>query len=229
MIVVCISDLKSLIKGKQYQSDALDNRRISIKDLGFYDKKHFKTLDGKDLPNTTFNNRKSYRLNIDDLKKGDVLICITDKYKTYVESGKYKIEYIETKIKKELDRFKNVFSYDSYYIKFEGINTKLKFSHNTKYSFRKYTNQEHRDVKINSLIHNKKEEFVDSSKRNIESVNDKDDYLLKILASSIIDKKRHHLSIVDWAVKIGTNLQIENSDFDKYMDMKLSDILNKIK
>lgn len=229
MIVVCTKNSNSLIKGCQYEVDALYYNKLHLKGIvGMYSTVNFKTLEGEDLPNNiTFNNRQKVRLNIKDIKKGNILICTTDKYKTYIEGGKYKVEYVETQTKNELDRFNNIFSYDVSYIKFEGIKRKLKFGYNT--DFRKYTKKEHRDIKIDCVIHNKKDELIDTSKRKIEAFKDKDDYLLKILSRSIVDNKRHHLSIIEWAVKIGNKFQIKESDFDEFLDMKLSDILNKIK
>ena len=56
------------------------------------------------------------------------------------------------------------------------------------------------------------------------------DVLLKILAKSILDPHRHNLSIIDWGCsKHGDKLSLDSSDFEPYLNMSLSDILEKIK
>ena len=54
----------------------------------------------------------------------------------------------------------------------------------------------------------------------------KDLVLMDILAKSIIDPNRHHLTIPEWACeKVATKLSLEVSDFEYLMDMSLRDIL----
>lgn len=114
------------------------------------------------------------------------------------------------------------------YIKFIGVSRKMKFN---SWVFRKLNAEETREQALSHILDGEELKVITSTdKRNIELVDDKDDILLKTLAKSILDPNRHHLSIVDWAsVKSGDKLQIESKDYDPYLNMTLSQILEKIK
>jgi hypothetical protein len=114
------------------------------------------------------------------------------------------------------------------YVKFVGVNRKIKVN---PWSFRKLNSDELREMALGHILDGEEIKVITSSdKRNIDLVDDKDDVLLKTLAKSILDPNRHHLSIVDWASKkTGDKFQIESSDYEPYLKMTLSQILEKIK
>lgn len=114
------------------------------------------------------------------------------------------------------------------YVKFVGVPRKMKVN---SWNFRKLNAEESREQALSHILDNEEVKVITSTdKRNIELVDDKDDVLLKTLAKSILDTNRHHLSIIEWASKkIGDKLQIENKDYDPYLNMTLAQILQKIK
>jgi len=107
-----------------------------------------------------------------------------------------------------------------------GIPRKLKFSSN----FRKLSDQETREISLNSLLNGEEPVIVKSKDiRKIEMVANKELELMTILSKSIIDPNRHHLSIVDWACqKSGSNLGVTPEDYSTLLNMSLKDILEKL-
>jgi hypothetical protein len=114
------------------------------------------------------------------------------------------------------------------WVKFVGIGRKMKVNG---WNFRKLNPDESREISLSHILDGEEVKIITSSdKRNIELVENKDDVLLKILAKSILDPHRHNLSIIDWGCsKHGDKLSLDSSDFEPYLNMSLSDILEKIK
>lgn len=51
---------------------------------------------------------------------------------------------------------------------------------------------------------------------------------MEIIAKTLLDENRHHLSIIEWSCqKTGEKMRIVPDDFKEILDMKLSDILAK--
>lgn len=113
-------------------------------------------------------------------------------------------------------------------VKFVGISRKMKVN---SWNFRKLNADESREISLSHILDGEEVKIITSSdKRNIELVDNKDDVLLKVLAKSILDPHRHDLSIIDWGCsKHGDKLSLDSSDFEPYLNMTLSDILEKIK
>ena len=60
-------------------------------------------------------------------------------------------------------------------------------------------------------------------------IGQKDSFLIEVLAKSIMDRNRHHLSVVEWACeKIGDKMGLVKEDFDSIMNMPLKEILGII-
>lgn len=312
MVVICKRATKRLIKDHRYEVRNLWNsgtpgRRsgyLYLEGIGSFSVSGFVTTDGEELPKIDYtkpgtSQQTQQTLNYSDLKVGDILVCKSDRYKTFVKNGMYKIESlvvdkgyklsfhnsqrsclninvpgaksinrvtgIPTSFTVSLDKgilsisghhgsyfngsfviklnghsdikgnlccsgwgTSGVYNNDTHYIKFFGIKRKATFK---SWVFRKLTTEESRELVLGDIFEESTVKVITSSdKRNIELVDDKDDVLLKNLATAIIDPNRHHLSIVDWAsTKSGDKLQIESKDYDPYLNMTLSEILQKIK
>ena len=241
MIVVCNRATKRLIKGHRYEVKSLYNDgtnsryqegKIFIDGVGGFVVSGFRTTDGKELPkvnyisNTVSQPRfESYKF--EELSKGDILVCRSSNYKTFVKDGRYKVESLESKSKSRTGWNGTITTYTENYIKFEGIKRKMKFN---VWSFRKLNTDESREISLSHLLDGEDPKFIiDASKRNIDLVEDKDDVLLKNLAKAILDPNRHHLTITQWAEKIGDKLNIESSDYNDYMNLTLSQVLSMIK
>lgn len=216
-------DTKKLIKGHVYETDYFNNdpvnksghnrflyRRISIKDRGTFIVDNFTLPDGNPLPGIIYDKRepKSILKNFNDIKIGDVIICLSDnRFKYLIEGGKYKIESID---------------HSKYSFKLEGYNRYLTWSN---WNFRALTTQEMRDLTL-SQIFDKEENFSVDFKRKFELKSNKDHLLIQTLAKSINDKNRHDLSVLDWAIKKnGEHLKIKEEDFKDLLDKPLKEIL----
>jgi hypothetical protein len=52
---------------------------------------------------------------------------------------------------------------------------------------------------------------------------------MEVIAKTILDENRHHLTIIEWSCqKTGEKMRINPDDFKDLLNMKLSDILEKI-
>jgi len=102
MIVICKRGTKRLIKGHRYEVRQLWNSqngrrsgRVFLENIGTFAVSGFTTADGKELPQIDYTKPDAQQyttLKFDDLSVGDVLVCKSDRYKTFVKNGMYKIE-----------------------------------------------------------------------------------------------------------------------------------------
>lgn len=233
MKVISKKGNRKLLKGHVYETDFFNNdhnqvranqnyrysyKRISIKDRGYYSVDDFTQTDGKPLPEIVYDRQvKVEPTKITDLKKGDVIVCLSDqRFKYLIKGGKYRIADV---------RIKNSTSYWSGSrgdIRLEGYNRWLKWS---TWRFRKLTIQESRDLAL-SQIFDKEENFSVEFKRKFELKSDKDIVLVETLAKSILDKNRHQLGIMDWGIeKSGEHFKLTKEDFTHLMDKPLKEIL----
>ncbi len=238
MIVICKRPTKKLLKGVQYESGSLWNDgtnqkwlegKVEILGVGRFSVDSFTDVNGSPLPKT--NIILPYPVQettkIDDLKKGDILVCKSDSYKTLGKGCMYQIEEISITSKTRPGWNGQPYTSREEKIKFVGIPRTLKFS---SWRFRKLNPQEAREISLNSVLHGKEPEIVKSKDiRKIELVSNKELELMSMLSKSIIDTSRHHLSIVDWACqKSGSNLGITPDDYSGILNMTLQEILEKI-
>lgn len=228
MIVICKKETKKLVKGIRYEVEGLWNNganrgwlegTVLIKNIGRFTVNNFTDTNGNSLPKVNIipTAQPLRSLRFEDIKEGDIVVCLVDSYKTIIKGGMYRIE---SKIVKKMN------NYARNYIKLEGFNRSIIFS---SWCFRKLTPQESREISINSLLEGKVPNIIKSSNiRKIDMVRNKDVELINLLCKSILDKNRHHLSMLDWAVKIGANLSVKREDYKDLIDLKLSEIIKKI-
>lgn len=237
MIVICKKETKKLVKGLRYEVKNLWNNgqnqswlegKIEVKGVyGRYVVDKFCDTNGKSLPkvNNISTTQRSVNLSFSDLKKGDILVCKVDSYKTMVKNGMYKIERLESNTYGRGTH--RIWKHTDNYIKFEGINRKLLFN---PWRFRKLTPDESREIQLGSILENKDPDIIKSTSIDkFERVLNKEKVLMEALSKSILDPHRHHLSILEWACrKSSGNINLTEDKYKGILDMKLKDILNKI-
>jgi hypothetical protein len=229
MKVISKKGNRKLLKGYVYETDFFNNdqtqtnnnyrhsyKRISIKDKGWFSIDDFTATDGQPLPKIFYDKQvKKEPTKITDLKKGDVLVCLSDqRFKYLIRDGKYRIADI---------RITNPSSnWAGADIRLEGYNRWLMWSN---WNFRKLSLQESRDLAL-SQIFDKEENFSVEFKRKFELKSDKDVVLIETLAKSILDKNRHELDVIDWGIqKNGGHFKLTKEDFTHLMDKPLKEIL----
>jgi hypothetical protein len=238
MIVICKRPTKRLVKGVRYETGSLyndgTNQRwqegtVEIVGVGRFVVDNFTTTDGNPLPKTNVIVPRApiHNLEFSELTKGDILVCISDNYKTLGKGCMYQIEQLVTKSHQKIGWNNQPFTHTEQTIKFVGIPRVLKFSY---WRFRKLSPQEAREISLNSVLHGEEPVIVKSKDiRKIELIANKELELMSMLSKSIIDTNRHHLSIIDWACqKSGANLGITSDDYTTLLNMSLKDILEKI-
>lgn len=240
MIVICKKGTKKLIKGHRYEVDCLYNGtgnqrwqqdKITLKGIvGRFQSSHFTDTDGKELPkiNIIKSPVDTYKkLEFDNLKKGDILICDTDTYTTFTKGCMYKVvDLLKTSVEKKSWNGSKYIQ-NSYFIKFAGVSRWIKFS---SWNFRSLTPEEQREIQLNSLLLDKAPPIVlPKESRGINLVLNKQDTLIKIICQSVLDTNRHHLGVIDWSCeKTGHKLKVRPEDFSELLEMKLEDVLKLI-
>lgn len=238
MIVVCKTPTKRLVKGLRYETGSLWNDgsnqnwlegNVDILGIGRFSVNNFTDNDGKPLPkiNIILPIQVQETLKFEDLKKGDILVCKSDNYKTMGKGCMYQIEELKVKSSQRMNWNKTTYTHTEHSIKFVGITRSLKFS---SWRFRKLTPHEAREISLNSVLHGEEPTIVKSKDiRKIELISNKEFELMSMISKSIIDPNRHHLSITEWACqKSGANLGITTDDYTTLLNMTLKDILNLI-
>jgi len=238
MIVICKRPTKRLVKGVRYETGSLynsgNNQRwregtVEILGIGRFSVDNFTDINGSPLPKTDIivPLAQVETLKFEDLKKGDILVCTSDNYKTLGKGCMYQIEELKSISSQRMGWNKQPYTHTEKTIKFVGIPRTLKFS---SWRFRKLTPQETREISLNSVLHGEEPVIVKSKDiRKIELASNKDLELMNMLSKSIIDPNRHHLSIIEWACqKSGTNMGVTSDDYSDLLNMSLKDILEKI-
>jgi hypothetical protein len=232
MILICKKETKRTLKGVRYEVNNLWNNgnnqrwiegKVEIKNVGRFNVKNFTDLNGNPVPNINYTNPKSSKtgntLKFKDIKVGDILVCQVDSYKTLIKGGMYKV----TEKSIETGDSYGGFARDTF-IRLLGVNRKLKFN---PWKFRTLSAEEARDISLKSILDDKEPEIITTTKfRKIDVSANKDKELVEALCLSILDKNRHHLSIIDWACeKTGKKLGINKEDYKEILNLKLSDII----
>jgi hypothetical protein len=226
-VISKVSNTK-LIKGLTYEALSFDNtlpshntrrfgqKKIHIKNFGWYLIKNFTDTNGNPLPQINYSNPQapisSYR-NFDatQIQKNDIVVCENNKYKYLVKGGKYRVSEV-----KEQNKW-------GAQIKLSGYSRWIKFS---SWSFRKLNTQETRELAL-SQIFDKPENFEVEFVRKFEQETNKTKVLIDCLAKSILDPYRHHYNLIDWTV-VKSKLQgLKKEDYDQILQMPLSEILNQ--
>jgi hypothetical protein len=238
MIVICKKATKKMVKGLRYEvlnlhNDGTSHRwqegKVEILGFGRFVVGNFTDTDGNPLPQIKIVNPipRVANLEFSDLKKGDILVCRTDRYKTIAKDAMYKIESLKEVVTVKAGWNKQPYNHTERSIKFEGLPRSMKFN---SWVFRKLTPEESREISLNKILHDEDAKVVtDSKTRKIDLVINKNLELMKNLSKSIIDENRHHLSILDWSCyKTGSMMGIVKEDYNELMNMSLKDILELI-
>ena len=238
MNVICKRPTKRLIKGHRYKVKNLwndgSNRawldgRLEIEGIGKFSVTGFTDTDGNDIPkiNIIAPVVATLRVKFEDIKKGDILICDSDRYKTMVKDAYYRVEKLETHDYERKSYNGAVFKYVDKYIRFEGIKRRLIYN---EWCFRGLSNDELREIGLNKVLNDEEPNILgETNIRKLEFIEDKDGELVKNLARAIIDPNRHHLSIIEWAsIKTGEKLGIKVEDYEKFRSMTLDEFLSYV-
>lgn len=239
MIVISKIANKKLLKGHRYEVQNLWNagnnqrwieRKVQLIGFGRYSVDSFTDTNGNALPNSNYVSTQPQVerfIKFEDCKEGEILVCNSDHYKTLAKGSMYKIEKLE-----KIETEKNTWSGKSWThsetkIKFEGIKRKLKFN---VWAFRKLTPEESRNILLGAILTGEEPTIVKTTDiRKIDMVANKEKSLMEVIAKTILDENRHHLTIIEWSCqKTGEKMRIKPEDFKDLLDMKLSDIIAKI-
>ncbi len=239
MVVISKIANKKLLKGHRYEvqqlwNDGTNQRwvegRIQLLGFGRYSVDNFTDTSGNPLPKANYISTQPQverYIKYEDCKVGEILVCNCDNYKTLAKGSMYKIEKLD-RVESEINGWNgNKWIKKDESVKFEGINRRLKFNG---WAFRKLTPEEAREISLGSLLNGEEPEIIKTASiRKIDMVVNKEKALMEVIAKTLIDENRHHLSIIDWSCqKTGEKLRINPDDFKEILDMKLSDILAKI-
>lgn len=213
MILISLKSSKRIVKGIRYEAESIDNNhpihpgQVYIKDIGWYSAKNFSDINGNPIPRIkTARPQTQPMLQDSDIQVGDILVCITDNFSTFKEGSRYEIERI--------DVIKGFYS-DRSKVKFKDIKRTIYFN---PWSFRKMNTTELRTMALNKFFNEAEEEIT-------KPVVLKEKVLMELLSKSILDRNRHHFSILDWGIEQLSNKKIKKNDYDSLMEMKLKDIL----
>lgn len=238
MIVICKKPTKRLVKGIRYEVEGLWNNgtsqrwmegTVQIKGVGRFTVKNFVDESGNPLPQILINppRKEIKRVDWTELKKGDILVCTSEHYKTLVCDGMYKIESLITKKIPYKSWNGTIGERLENKIKFVGMSRSLKFN---SWAFRALTSSEQREIALSQVLDGQEPNIIQSQKiRKIDLVQDKNPVLMKALCQSILDPNRHVLSVVDWACqKTGEKWDLQPSDFSEIINKPLSEILQNV-
>lgn len=237
MNIICKKPTSRLIKGANYEVELLYNNgknntwqegRVRVKGIsGFFTVNNFESIDGTPVQKVNFGSPVVREvLKFEDLGVGDILICISDNYKTLIRNGYYKIEKLDS-VDKPVRYGTNSYVHKEQKVKLQGVKRTLKFN---SWFFRKMSVQELREANLNELLNNQPLKVISEPiKRKIDHLENKEEALVESLCLSILDRNRHKLSIIDWACeKVGTKLGLNRKDFVELLEMPLKDILEYV-
>jgi hypothetical protein len=238
MIVICKKGSTRLVKGLRYEVISMNNspassyNSVRIKDFGAYSVKNFTTIDGKELPKIDIplpqNFYRSRLLKPEEVKKGDIIVCTRDTYKTLVQDGMYRIEEISVKSTPRTSYNGTILSPNvEHFIKLEGVKRKLKFNG---WTFRKLTTAEAREMALGQLLFDEETGVITTNDvRKIDLVKNKNLELVRLVSKSILDPNRHGLKILDWGIQqVSKKTEVTAGDYEDLLNMSLKDILELI-
>jgi len=238
MIVICKKGSTRLVKGLRYEVIAMNNspassyNSVRIKDFGAYSVKNFTTIEGNELPKIDIplpqNFYRSRMLKPEEVKKGDIIVCTRDTYKTLVQDGMYRIEEITVKSTPRTSYNGTILSPNvEHFIKLEGVKRKLKFNG---WTFRKLTTAEAREMALGQLLFDEETGVITTNDvRKIDLVKNKNLELVRLVSKSILDPNRHGLKILDWGIQqVSKKTEVTADDYEALLNMSLKDILELI-
>jgi len=238
MIVICKRPTKRLIKGVRYEVEGLWNDgknqrwiegKLMLKGAGKFSVANFTDENGNEVPKINIARpiEPVIRLKFSDLKEGDILVCTSGNYKTLLQGGMYRIEKLFS-VSSQVPGWNGAMhTRTEEHVKFEGVKRKLKFS---PWHFRKLSAGEARELSLSELLNGEAAPIIRSQNiKKIDMVDNKDQVLMEVIARSIVDPNRHHLSITEWGCeKVATKMSLVKEDFEYLMDKPLREILRLI-
>lgn len=248
MKVISKSNTKRLVKGAVYEVLKLENLKtpnnfrcsviIKLNETlsKSFNTKSFALEDGTDLPEINWEsdewkdqttNWRQGRITHDNIKKGDYVVYNRNSHKGLIFGKKYKVEEVNIVNHKNTWGGNTSHNWTEVQIKVEGSSRFYK-----SYSFRKCTPQESRDITLNVLFDEETGlEKVDKNVRKIDKYDEstKEQLLIKILLSSMLDSNRNNMSVIEWAIhKIANQYSLKESDFTGLMSYDLITIISKL-
>jgi len=228
MRVICIKNSKNLIKGNHYDITLLKNNLTTngyvYTKYGRHSVNYFTDTSGNPLPkiNASYTD-KIESTKFEDLKVGDILVCNTDRLKTFVKNGKYKIEKLNSSEYTIIGYNGRPFKSFRNRIKFVGISREMKWS---SWYWKKPSLEETRNIFLEQVLEGKEPDIITQRERKIDFVENKTLEIISSISKSIIDPNRHSLSIIQWAIqKSSSKMNFVEEDFTPYLNMTLSEIL----
>lgn len=237
MIAICKRPTKRLVKNIQYEIESMWNDgtnhrwlegKLSIKGIGRFSVANFTDINGNGLPKTNIATQVRSAVHIaglkfEDLKAGDVLVCMSSSYKALVEGGMYQIEKVVDK-NTPMNYSGRSWTHTVRKIKFVGVQRSLNFS---SWRFRALSAEESREISLNQLLHGQEAPVIKKKPaKKIDLVPNKERLLVEILMKSVLDKNRHAITIPEWACqKTAPNMELDPSDFSSLMQMPLNEII----
>ena len=238
MVVIAKKGTTKLVKGCRYEVRSLYNSpnptnrwnrgRVYLKDIGGYVVGNFTTTDGQPLPAIDWQAPtvvQEKRIEFEDLKVNDILVCKSDRYSTLLQGAKYRI--VDLKITTTPARPGRNYTTTTKKVKFEGCNRYFEYS---SWKFRRLNVDEARELQLLAVLDNEEQSYsVDIENRKIDLLANKNVALIKALAKSITDGYRHELDVVDWACqKSAARLKVTRDDYKQLLKMPLKDILKLV-
>ncbi len=237
MIVIAKKGTTKLVKGCRYEVRSLYNSpnspsrwnrgKIYLKDIGGgYVVGNFTTTDGQPIPSIDWQAPvvQELRINFEDLKVNDILVCKSDRYSTLLKDAKYRIVDLKVITSKPIPGSRSTYVRTTNKVKFEGCNRYFEYS---PWKFRRLNVDEARELHLSTVLDDAEQSFsVDMETRKIDLVDNKNTELVKALAKSILDGYRHELDVIDWACqKSAARLKVSREDYKQLLKMPLKDIL----
>lgn len=188
---------------------------------GHHQVSNFKTLGNEELPKIKFDNDVRKYTSYDELSVNDILVCKSDRYKSMIKGGYYKIEKLTQAIGK--------YNTTTNYVKLEGVSRKLVFDC---FSMDKLPTEIAREMSLNQVLYDEEDKVIRTDfkkQRKIDFVVNKELFFMELLSKSILDPNRHNIDIIDWAcVQSKKKIDLTREDFDDVLKMPLGDILKLI-
>lgn len=246
MKALCIRNTKRLVKGAIYDVARLSNLnsptqrkpspKIWVKINGgfcLFTMNNFTLENGDDFPKINWesdeyrqiaNEYSQSRIDSKSIKKGDYVVYRRNSHKALVTNNKYKV----TDVREIQHKSYGGSTWSELEIQVEGSSRYYK-----QYSFRKCTVQETREISLGEVLGEETDvsKVLDKTQRKIDQYDDttKERILTKVLFSAALDPNRNNMTIVQWAcAKIGSNLSIEEKDFETIINKSLRTILEYI-
>lgn len=225
MNIKAIKNTTTLIKGHVYELrsmwNANGNGKLMLKDVpGTYMVNHFTDLSDKPLPSVNINGSEAeVPVRFETLKVGDLLVCKSNSHKSLVYGKMYRIEDLKS-IKSKYSIYHN-----NQKIKLEGVKRYLNYS---SWYWRVLSKDEMREVHLLDVLDNKPPEVVTETIDNkFEAMDETEKELFKAICTSVVDGKRHHLSVIDWYCRstYGKRMNAKPENFEGILDMSLRDLL----